>query len=74
MPKIALTFQYFVLYSQKVNYTVQDELICILVRDFDIGIYASLLILSFENNKNKRNASYNNKLWVKISIKSITQT
>ena len=41
--------------------------------DRDIVIYASALFLSFEDNKNKINASYNNKLWVKISMKSITQ-
>ena len=42
--------------------------------DHDIGIYATLLFLSFEDNKNKINTSNNYKLWVKISIKSITQT
>ena len=33
--------------------------------DCDIGIYASWLFLSFEDNKNKRTASKNNNLWVK---------
>ena len=59
--------------SKKENDTVRDELICILVHDWDIGIYASLLFLSFEDIK-KYNSSNNNKLWVKISIKSMTQT
>ena len=49
----------------KENYTMRHELICILVSDCDIGIYASLLFLSFEDNKNKINASNNIKLWVK---------
>ena len=39
--------------SQKENDTVLDELICILVPDRDIGIYASSLFLSFEENKIK---------------------
>ena len=51
--------------SQKENYTVRDELIYILVPDRDIGIYAFSLFLPFEDNKNKRNKSNNNKLWVK---------
>ena len=62
------------LYSEKKNDTVQNELICILLPDRDIGIYDSLFFLSFEYNKNKINASNNNELWVKISMKSIIQT
>ena len=42
--------------------------------DCDIGIYAYSLFLSFEDNKNKINASNNNNLWVKISMESITKT
>ena len=42
--------------------------------DRDIGIYDSSLFLSFEENKIRRNASNNNKLWVRISMKLITQT
>ena len=49
----------------KVNDTVCDKLIYILVTDIDIGIYASSLYLYFKDNKNKINASNNNKLWVK---------
>ena len=69
MLKIALTFQYFVLCYQKENDIVCDEVICILVPDRDIGIYASLLFLYFEENKNKIIVSNNNKLWVKKSNK-----
>ena len=74
MHKIALIFRYVLLCSQNENDTVQDALILISMPDYDIAIYASLLLLSFENNKNKINASNNYKEWLKIPVKSITQT
>ena len=54
MPKIALTFQYVVLCYQRENDTLQYELICIIAPGRDISIYDSLLFLSFEDNKNKK--------------------
>ena len=44
---------------------MRDELVFILVIDCDIDKCTSSLFLSFEDNKNKRNASNDNKLWVK---------
>ena len=52
---------------------MKEELIYICVTDSDIVLYASSLLLSFEENKYKINESNNNKLWIKITTKSITQ-